>query len=175
MTADRPRPESVIFVIDDDVEVREALKDLFSSVGLHTELFGSTSEFLRAVHPDVPSCLVLDIRLPGLSGLEFQAKLAEDSIQIPIVFITGHGDIPMTVKAIKAGAVEFLTKPFREQDLLDAVLSGLDRDRTQRDQHRTVAGLRERFELAHETGAGNLHPGDRRPDEQADCGRNRPS
>ena len=114
-------PSPVVFVVDDDVSVREGLKSLLRSVDLRVEMFGSAAEFLESKLPDAPGCLVLDVRLPGLSGLDFQAELANAGIGIPIIFITGHGDIPMTVRAMKAGAVEFLTKPFREQDMLDAI------------------------------------------------------
>ena len=136
----------VVFVVDDDPSVCRAIKRLVESVGLRVELFGSAQEFLRSERPDAASCLVLDIRLPGRSGLDFQRELAEAGIHIAIVFITGHGDIPMTVRAMKAGAVEFLTKPFRDQDLLDAIQQGLERDRTRRAQEAEVATLRERFE-----------------------------
>ncbi|HEY4781373.1 MAG TPA: response regulator [Chthoniobacterales bacterium] len=137
----------VVFVVDDDQSVRRAIKRLVESVGLRVELFGSAQEFLRSERPDSASCLVLDIRLPGISGLDFQRELAKAGIHIAVVFITGHGDIPMTVRAMKAGAVEFLTKPFRDQDLLDAIQQGLERDRTRRAQESEVATLRERFEL----------------------------
>ena len=113
--------KAIVFVIDDDASVREAMQRLFRSIGLHAEVFASTAEFLQAKPSDVPCCLVLDVRLQELSGLDFQAQLAQANIQIPIIFMTGHGDIPMTVKAMKAGAIEFLPKPFREQDMLDAV------------------------------------------------------
>jgi FixJ family two-component response regulator len=136
----------VVFVVDDDPSVRRAIKRLVESVGLRAELFGSAQEFLRSERPDAASCLVLDIRLPGISGLDFQRELAKAAIHIPIVFITAHGDIPMTVRAMKAGAVEFLTKPFRDQDLLDAIQQGLERDRTRRAQEAEIATLRERFE-----------------------------
>jgi len=126
--------------------MREALIALFESVGLRAKAFGSVLEFLGGKMADCPSCLVLDVRLPGMSGLDLQAHFAEADIRMPIVFITGHGDIPMTVKAIKAGAVEFLTKPFRDQDLLDAVQQGLEMDRVRRRQLRSVADLRSRFE-----------------------------
>jgi FixJ family two-component response regulator len=139
-------PNSIVFVVDDDASLRDALKSLIRSVGLQVELFGSTQEFLQRKGPNVPSCLVLDIRLPGTSGLDFQRKLIEANISIPIIFITGHGDIPMSVRAMKAGAVEFLTKPFRDQDLLDAIHTGLDRDRARRRRDSEVAALRERFE-----------------------------
>jgi FixJ family two-component response regulator len=124
--------QPVVWIIDDDVSLCEALGSLFRSVGLQVQVFGSAPEFLQSKLPDGPSCLVLDVRLPGLSGLDFQAELAKANIQIPIVFMTGHGDIPMTVRAIKAGAVEFLPKPFRDQDMLDAVQTGLERDRARR-------------------------------------------
>ncbi|HWV80139.1 MAG TPA: response regulator transcription factor [Hyphomicrobiaceae bacterium] len=136
----------MIFVIEDDASMREALIALFESVGLRAKAFGSVLEFLGGKMADCPSCLVLDVRLPGMSGLDLQAHFAEADIRMPIVFITGHGDIPMTVKAIKAGAVEFLTKPFRDQDLLDAVQQGLEMDRVRRRQLRSVADLRSRFE-----------------------------
>jgi FixJ family two-component response regulator len=133
---------SVVLVVDDDAAVREALMALFSSVDLPVETFGSASEFLQSELPDCPACLVLDVRLPGLSGLDFQAELANAGSHIPIIFITGHGDIPMTVQAMKAGAVEFLTKPFRDQDLLDAVQLALERDRRRREQDRKDSELR---------------------------------
>ena len=136
----------VVFVVDDDASLRESLADLFASVGLGVEAFGSAAEFLRGDRPDRPSCLVLDVRLPGLSGLDFQAELAKADIRLPIVFITGHGDIPMTVRAMKAGAFEFLTKPFRDQDLLDAVQRALELDRARREEQRSVGNLRARFE-----------------------------
>jgi len=136
----------VVFAVDDDPSVRSSLKFLLSTVGLQAETFDSADSFLRKKLPDVPSCLVLDVRLPGLSGLEFQRELAARNIPIPIVFLTGHGDIPMSVRAMKAGAVEFLTKPFRDQDLLDAVRAALDRDRARREQEKQVADLRRRFD-----------------------------
>src|ERR1022692_4582192 len=125
--------DPIVFVIDDDASIRDAVKRLIASVGLRVEPFGSTREFLAAKRPDAPACLVLDVRLPDVSGLEFQRDLAALDFQIPIVFITGHADIPMTVRAMKAGAVEFLTKPFRGQELLDAVHLGLKRDRSRRE------------------------------------------
>ncbi len=137
---------SVVFVIEDDASMRDALKRLIRSVHLEVELFGSAQEFLQKARLDVPSCLVLDVRLPGISGLDFQRKLAESGIPIPIIFITGHGDIPMSVRAMKAGAVEFLPKPFRHQDLLDAIQIALERDRTRRQRETEIAALRERFE-----------------------------
>src|SRR5437667_10081403 len=139
-------PTPIVFVVDDDPSVRRAIKRLVGSVGLEVELFGSAQEFLRSKRPDAPSCLVLDIRLPGISGLDFQRELAQANIHIPIIFITAHGDIPMTVRAMKAGAVEFLTKPFRDQDLLDAIQVALERDRARRQQEAEIAVLRERFE-----------------------------
>ncbi len=139
-------PERIVFVIDDDVAVRATLSSLFRSVGLRVELFGSAREFAQIKMPDVASCLVLDIRLPGVSGLDFQAELAEADIRIPIIFMTGHGDIPMSVKAMKAGAVDFLTKPFRDQDILDAVIRALERDQKRRDSEKTVSELRILFD-----------------------------
>jgi len=140
-----PQNDPHVFVIDDDDGVRSALQTLLRSVGLRVSTFGSAAEFLASQMPDGPSCLVLDVRLPGLSGLDFQAELAKAAIRVPIIFITGHGDIPMTVRAMKAGAVEFLPKPFRDQDLLDAVQLGLDRDRARRDSDKTVSGLQQAF------------------------------
>src|SRR5262249_49251298 len=140
-----PENEAQVFVIDDDAGVRAALQTLLRSVGLRVSTFGSAAEFLAHQMPDAPSCLVLDVRLPGLSGLDFQAALADAAIQVPMIFITGHGDIPMTVQAMKAGAVEFLPKPFRDQDLLDAVRLGLDRDRARRGNDRAVAGIQSAY------------------------------
>jgi RNA polymerase sigma factor (sigma-70 family) len=137
---------SLVFVIDDDPSVRSSLKFLLSTVGLQAETFESADSFLRRKAPDIPCCLVLDVRLPGLSGLDFQRELATRHICIPIVFLTGHGDIPMSVRAMKAGAVEFLTKPFRDQDLLDAVRVALERDRARRKQDKEVTDLRQRFD-----------------------------
>ena len=134
--------ESIVFVVDDDVAMRTTLSSLFRSVGLRVELFGSAHEFAQIKMPDVASCLVLDIRLPGVSGLDFQAELAEADIRIPIIFMTGHGDIPMSVKAMKAGAIDFLTKPFRDQDILDAVIRALERDQKRRDSEKAVSELR---------------------------------
>ena len=139
--------EALVFIIDDDADMRESLKSLLRSVDLQVEAFASTAEFLATKTPNVPSCLVLDVRLPGVSGLDFQAELSKAQIHVPIVFITGHGDIPMTVKAMKAGAVEFLPKPFRDQDLLDAVRLGLDRDRIRRESDRSTEKLKADFEL----------------------------
>jgi len=135
----------MIFVIDDDRSVRESLDDLFSSMGLEMRSFGSTQEFLQSERPDAPTCLVLDVKMPGQNGLDFQDQLEKLNIHFPIVFITGHGDIPMTVRAMKAGAVEFLTKPFNDQDLLDAVQFGLEKDAVRRREIAEFAELRERF------------------------------
>jgi len=139
-------PKPIVFVVDDDVSIRAAIKNLLRSVGLDVETFATAQEFLSAKRADVPSCLVLDVRLPGVSGLDLQRQLAEARIEMPIVFITGHGDIPMSVRAMKAGAVEFLTKPFRDQDLLDAVQHAIDAERAARAQRAEVAGLRERHQ-----------------------------
>lgn len=136
---------AVVYVIDDDESIREALRSLLATVGLEVKTFPSTREFLDTKRPDAPSCLVLDVRLPGVSGLDFQAELAKSGINFPIIFISGHGDIPMTVRAIKAGAIEFLTKPFREQELLDAVQSGIQQDRQKRQSAAGMAGLQERL------------------------------
>jgi FixJ family two-component response regulator len=138
--------QRVVYVIDDDVDMREALKSLFASVGLRAETFGSAPEFLEKKLPDAAICLVVDIRLPGLSGLDFQAELSRAQIDVPIIFITGHGDIAMTVKAMKAGAVEFLTKPIRDQDLLDAVKLGLEKDETKRKSQKASASVRVLYE-----------------------------
>jgi FixJ family two-component response regulator len=137
---------STVFVVDDDASMREALKNLLRSMGLNVETFGSAKEFLSSQRTKAPGCLVLDVRLPGLSGLDLQRQLADANIQIPIIFITAHGDIQMSVRAMKAGAVEFLTKPFRDQDLLDAVQQAVDRDRATRVQRAQAADLRERYE-----------------------------
>ncbi len=138
--------EQIVFVVDDNADVRAGLGELLGSVGLKSEAFASAAEFLRRNVPDTASCLVLDVRLPGLSGLDFQADLARAEVGIPIIFITGHGDIPMSVRAMKAGAVEFLTKPIREQELLDAVQLALSRDRARREYERRSRELRKRFE-----------------------------
>jgi FixJ family two-component response regulator len=140
-------PDAVVFVVDDDARVRESLKNLIRSVGLGVETFASAQEFLRSKRPDVPGCLVLDVRLQGLSGLELQKQMADADVEIPIIFITGHGDIPMTVQAMKAGAVEFLTKPFRDQDLLDAIQQALKRDREGREQRAKSEELHTRYSL----------------------------
>ena len=142
MTHERP----TVFVVDDDPSIRNALKNLFQSVGLEVEAFGAAQDYLASRRWDSPGCLVLDVRLPGNSGLDLQRELAKSKIEVPIVFITGHGDIPMSVRAMKAGAVEFLTKPFRDQDLLDAVQQAIERDRVARMHHAELAELRERYE-----------------------------
>src|SRR3982075_866584 len=134
--------EAIVFVVDDDDSMRKALTNLFRSVGLRAEVFGSAPEFLQSKLPEVPSCLVLDIRLPGPSGLDFQNELAKVNIHIPIIFVTGHGDIPMTVRAMKAGAIDFLTKPFRDQDMLDAVATAIERDRKRRKDEKVLSQLR---------------------------------
>jgi FixJ family two-component response regulator len=136
----------IVFVVDDDLSIRDALTSLIRSVGLRIQTFGSAGEFLTHQRQDAPACLVLDVRLPGSSGLDLQHALAASQITIPIIFITGHGDIPMTVRAMKAGAVEFLTKPFRDQDLLDAVQQAIDRDRSSRQQHAELGALRQRYD-----------------------------
>jgi FixJ family two-component response regulator len=138
-------PDRVVFVVDDDGSMRESLTDLIRSVGLRVETFASAQEFLRSKRLDVPSCLVLDVRLKGVSGLDLQKRMAEGGVEIPIIFITGHGDIPMTVQAMKAGAVEFLTKPFRDQDLLDAIEQALERDRNARAQRANFNELHNRY------------------------------
>src|SRR5712664_4470903 len=137
---------STVFVIDDDAAVRAAILGLLKSVGLRSDSFGTAQEFLTSDRSDGPSCLVLDIRLPGINGLDFQRQLADAGVHIPIIFITGHGDIPMTVRAMKSGAVEFLTKPFRDQDFLDAIHYALDRDRVTRQHDAEIAGVRNRYE-----------------------------
>jgi RNA polymerase sigma factor (sigma-70 family) len=142
MSDDQP----VVFVIDDDASVRDAVTDLLRSVGLEVKSFGSTQEFLQSSRPDAPGCIVLDIRLPGPSGLEFQRSLGKSDIQLPIIFISGHGDIPMSVRAMKSGAIEFLTKPLPEQELLDAVQTGIERDRARRQEAKIAAELQERFD-----------------------------
>ncbi len=138
--------QPIVFVIDDDESMRKALTNLFQSVGLRVEVFGSALELLQSSLPDVASCLVLDVRLPGLSGLDFQTELAKANIHIPIIFMTGHGDIPMTVRAMKAGAVDFLTKPFRQQEMLDAVAMAIERDRKRRKDDEIVSNARALFE-----------------------------
>jgi len=136
---------AVVFVIDDDPSMRLALEDLVSTVGLEVRTFAAPQEFLQSRPPDAPGCLVLDVRLPGMSGLTFHKELAKEGLALPVIFITGHGDIPMSVRAMKAGAVEFLTKPFHDQDLLDAIHAAIERDRTRRREAVRVAQLRERF------------------------------
>ena len=138
--------QAIVFVVEDDPSIRRALTNLFQSVGLEVEVFGSASEMLQSKLPNVASCLVLDVRLPGLSGLDFQTELARANIQIPIIFMTGHGDIPMSVRAMKGGAVDFLTKPFRDQDMLDAVMMAIERDRKRREADKIVASLQTLFE-----------------------------
>jgi FixJ family two-component response regulator len=141
-----PAGAPIVFIVDDDADVRASIQDLLAAVGLRSESFGTAEEFLRSERPDAPSCLVLDVRLPGVSGLDFQGRLADAGIQIPIIFVTGHGDIPMTVKAMKSGAVEFLTKPFEDRDLLGAIRQALDRDQATRQQQANVAELRTRYQ-----------------------------
>ena len=138
--------QSIVFVIDDDASLGASVSSLLRSVGLQARVFASTSEFLQEKRPNVPSCMVLDVRLPGVSGIDFQADLSKRNIHIPIVFMTGHGDIPMTVRAMKAGAVEFLTKPFRDQDLLDAVQLALERDLSRIESEKAASGLKSKFE-----------------------------
>jgi FixJ family two-component response regulator len=145
-SADQPNKEPIVFIIDDDASMRRALTNLFQSVGLEVAALGSAPELLHGRLPEVPSCLVLDIRLPGLSGLDLQTELAKANIHIPIIFITGHGDIPMTVRAMKGGAVDFLTKPFRDQDLLDAVVTAIERDRKRRELEKTVVNLQSLYD-----------------------------
>ena len=140
-----PAAAPVVLVIDDDASLRDALDDLFNSVGLRTQIFGSAAEFLQGSLPDAPSCLVLDIRLPGQSGLDFQAQLTQSNINIPVIIMTGHGDIPMSVRAMKAGAIDFITKPFRDQDMLDAVTQAIERDRQRRISEKTLTDLRQLF------------------------------
>jgi RNA polymerase sigma factor (sigma-70 family) len=142
MSEDQP----IVYIIDDDESVREGVADLLRSIGQRVQLFGSAQEFLESTRPDAPGCIVLDVRLPGPSGLEFQRRLIKSNIQFPIIFISGHGDIPMSVRAIKSGAIEFLTKPLNEQQLLDAVQAGIARDRRRRAEAKVVAELQERFE-----------------------------
>lgn len=138
--------QPIVLIVDDDASMRRALTNLFESVGLKVEAFGSAPQLLQAKPPQVPSCLVLDIRLPGASGLDLQSDLAKANIQTPIIFITGHADVPMTVRAMKGGAIDFLTKPVRDQDILDAVQAAIERDRKRRDLNKTVSNVRSRFE-----------------------------
>ena len=153
MTARQPTPkggadseEPIVLIVEDDSEFREALKRLFRTVGVRAEAFGSAGELLQTKLPDVPSCLVLDIRLPGQSGLDLQSELAKIDIHIPVIFMTGHGDIPMSVRAMKAGAIDFLTKPFRDQDMLDAVGAAIDRDRLRREEEKAKSALKSLYE-----------------------------
>lgn len=141
-----PELRPTIFVVDDDASVRDAISNLLESVGLHAQVFGSTEEFWNASRPDTPSCLVLDVRLPGVNGLDFQETLEKVGVFIPIIFITAHGDVPMTSRAMKAGAIEFLMKPFQKEDLLAAIHQGLERDRLWREEHARISSLRERFQ-----------------------------
>ena len=139
-------PDSIVYVVDDDASVRDSMSSLLRSVGLRAEVFASTEDFLGARRREIPGCLVLDVRLPGMTGLELQGEMGRTGIGIPIVFVTGHGDIPMVSRAMKAGAVEFLTKPFQRQELLAAIRQALDRDRARREQERKLSALRSRFE-----------------------------
>src|ERR1700748_696662 len=157
-----PDIKSTVLVIDDDPDLRASVGRLLESVGLAAQLFGSISDFLRSDPPDGPTCLVLDVRLPGQSGLDLQRELAAANRELPIIFITGHGDIPMSVQAMKGGAIEFLTKPFRDQDLLDAIQLGLCRDRARRENERDLTGLKERF--------ASLSPREREIVVQVACG-----
>jgi len=141
-----PELRPTIFVVDDDASVRDAITNLLDSVGLHAQVFGSTEEFWNTPPPNTPSCLVLDVRLPGVNGLDFQEALEKSGVSIPIIFITAHGDVPMTSRAMKAGAIEFLMKPFQKEDLLAAIRQGLERDRLWREEHAQISALRERFQ-----------------------------
>ncbi|MCJ8142848.1 response regulator transcription factor [Ancylobacter sp. A5.8] len=138
--------EPVVIVVDDDAALREALSSLFRSIGLKVQLFGTAAELMAAVLPDAPRCLVLDIRLPGVSGLDFQSQLARSGLNMPVIFMTGYGDIPMTVRAMKAGAVDFLTKPFRDQDILDAVSTAIEQDRVRRAADRAASGVQDAYQ-----------------------------
>ncbi|MGA9725785.1 MAG: response regulator, partial [Candidatus Binatus sp.] len=138
--------DAIVFVVDDDLSIREAIKSLVKLEGLRVETFGTAQEFLQSERPDLPGCVVLDVELPGLSGLDLQRELAAHDVKLPIIFITGYGDIPMSVRAMKAGALEFLTKPFRDQDLLNAIQQALERDRAARQHSRDIAELRERLD-----------------------------
>src|SRR5216684_1905686 len=146
MTVPDKEAEATVAVIDDDPDIRDALRGLLRSVGLRVELFASVQEFLGTARPDLPGCLILDVRLPGRSGLDLQDELAKANIHLPVIFISGHADVPMSVRAMKAGAVEFLTKPVRHQDLLEAIQRAIDHDRARRDEEQVVAGLRSRLE-----------------------------
>lgn len=145
MSTDSKQEEPIVYIVDDDKSVRDSLEDLLASVGLRTMLFASSQEFVRSERPDAPACLVLDVRMPGLSGLDFQDEMAKLGMHMPVVFITAHGDIPMSVRAMKAGAVEFLTKPFRDQDLLDAIQQSIKRDRVQRRENGIRQELHRRY------------------------------
>lgn len=146
MTAISPQDQHIVFVIDDDSTIREGLSSLLRSVDIAVETFGSTDDFLRSKRPDVPACIILDVRLPGMSGMEFQGELARLGISLPVIFITGHADVPMSVQAMKAGAVEFLCKPFREEDLLRAVRLAIKKDSAQRDKSLTLSVIRKNYE-----------------------------
>lgn len=139
------QPGSVVYIVDDDPEIRDGLSSLFRSVGLHVEMFGAADGFLKARLAEIPSCLVLDVRLPGVSGLDFQSQLAKAGVRMPIIFMTGHADVPMSVRAMKAGAVDFLPKPFRDQDMLDAVSTAMEADRQRREAEASIAGLHELY------------------------------
>ena len=168
----RNSQDAVVCIIDDDVAVREALHSLLRDVRLQAEVFGSPTEFLASKVPDAASCLVLDIRLPGVGGLDFQAELARANIDIPIIFMTGYADIPMAARAMKAGAVDFLAKPFREQDMLDAVAIGIERDRIRREGDKAASGMRALFETLKSSRARSDGSGDVRIDEQASGSKN---
>jgi FixJ family two-component response regulator len=146
MTAPRPHHDQIVFIIDDDATVREGLSNLLRSVDIPAEAFGSTDDFLRSKRPDVPACIILDVRLPGMSGMEFQEELVRLGICIPVIFITGHADVPMGVQAMKAGAVEFLCKPFREEDLLRAIRLAIRKDAAQRDRSLALSVVRESYD-----------------------------
>src|ERR1700758_1486762 len=146
MTSSIRDEQPIVFIVDDDASVRDAVTDLLRSVGLDAQSFGSPQEFLQRTRSDAPGCIVLDVRLPGSSGLEFQRTLMDSHVQPPVIFISAHGDIPMSVRAMKSGAIEFLTKPLHEQQLLDAIQAGLDRDRTRRQQAKVVVDLRRRLD-----------------------------
>ena len=163
----------IVLIVDDDPALRASLERLLRSVGLDTQLFASIPDFLKSDLPDGPACLVLDVRLPGRTGLDLQRELAASNIQIPIIFITGHGDIPMSVQAMKRGAIEFLTKPFRDQELVEAIHLGLARDRAHRENEPSLAALRERFEVANPARTRDHDPGRARPPQQTDCVRYR--
>ena len=165
--------QPIVFIVDDDPLVRGSVSSLLRSIGLQTRVFGSASEFLQEKRPPLPSCLVLDVRLPGVSGLDFQAELSGRNIHIPIIFMTGHGDIPMTVRAMKAGAVEFLTKPFREQDMLDAVKLALERDQSRIEVRKGLFRIEVELRDPDPARAGNHGPGGVGTDEQAGRRQNR--